>query len=310
MLRQEQDTKLLSYAALAAMALSIINPVLAAGASSAAGAIQMKYLRQLEEEADYRGLQNMRQAGFDPHGMTRFLKQMGEEERLNPANVPPYFRSHPMSKDRLNYIESIVSSMTWNQTAPTNPFALRHIQAILRAVETPGSKSVAEYQHQVTETPNDPQALALLGVIQLRLNDLEHAKQTLAQASSKGCGSTMNSARCISDLGSGTRRVRRLPVSAKSIPRTQTPTVNSVIYFWQEGDLERATKECKTALSLDPQLDEPRHLRSRSATTGQIWRGASLLSASHGTARPARSRARSISLRQRFWGQHIPKRKK
>ena len=36
MLRQEQDTKLLSYAGLAAMALSVINPVLAAGASSAA----------------------------------------------------------------------------------------------------------------------------------------------------------------------------------------------------------------------------------------------------------------------------------
>jgi predicted Zn-dependent protease len=27
--------------------------------------------------------------------------------------------------------------------------------------------------------------------------------------------------------------------------------------FWQEGNLEHATKECKTALSLDPQLDEP-----------------------------------------------------
>ncbi len=256
-LRQEQDTKLLSYAGLAAMALSIINPVLAAGASSAAGAVQMKYLRQLEEEADYRGLQNMRQAGFDPHGMTRFLKKMSEEERLNPTNVPPYFQSHPMSQNRLNYIESIVSSIPWNRTAPVNPFVLRHVQAILRAVEDPGAKLVAEYQRQVTETPNDPQALALLGVIQLRLNDLEHAKQTLEQASAKGL-------RLDDELGAvylrlGQRdQARQAFAGLSEIDPTYADAHSQLCkIFWQEGDLDRATKECQTAIALDPQLDEP-----------------------------------------------------
>jgi len=257
MLRQQQDTKLLSYAGLAAMALAIINPVLAAGASSAAGAVQMKYMRQLEEESDYRGLQYMRQAGFDPHGMPRFLEKMGAEDRLNAADIPAYLRSHPMSQDRLSYIERILGTMQWNQNVPTNNFELRRVQAILRTQGEPRSRLLAEYQQRVNEAPEDVQALALLGVVQTRFNDFEHARQTLEQASSKGV-------RLDDELGGiylrlGLRNEARLAFARLSEIDPNNADAHSQLckLLWQDGDLERAKSECQTAVTLDPQFDEP-----------------------------------------------------
>jgi len=257
MLRQQQETKLLSYAGLVAMALALINPVLAAGASSAAGAMQMKYLRQLEEESDYRGLQYMRQAGFDPHGMPRFLKKMGDEERLNAAQVPAYLRSHPLSQDRLSYIERILGTMQWNQTAPTNNFELRRVQAILRAQREHRSRLLAEYQQRVNDAPEDVQALALLGVVQARFNDLEHARQTLEQAGAKGL-------RLDDELGAiylklGLRNEARQTFARLSEVDPHNADAHSQLckLFWQDGDLQRAKSECQTAATLDPQFAEP-----------------------------------------------------
>lgn len=257
MVRQQQDTKLLSYASLLSMALAIINPVLAAGASSAAGALQMKYMRQLEEEADYRGLQNMRQAGFDPHGMPRFLKKMSEEERLNPADVPPYLRSHPMSQNRLSYIERVLGTMEWNQTAPTNTFELRRVQAILRALAEPRTRLLAEYQQKVADAPNDAQALALLGVIQARFNNLEQAKQTFEQASAKGLRLDDELGAVYVKLGQYDKAHQIFARLSEIDPNNADAHSQLCKLFWQEGDQDRAIKECRTAINLDPQLDEP-----------------------------------------------------
>lgn len=257
MLRQQQDTKLLSYAGLLSMALALINPVLAAGASSAATAMQLKYMRQLEEEADYRGLHHMRQAGFDPHGMPRFLKKMSEEERFNPADVPPYFRSHPMSRDRLSYIERVLGTMEWNQAIPTNSFELRRVQAILRALTEPRARILAEYQQKANDAPNDVQALALLGVVQARFNDLEQAGKTLEQASVKGLRLDDELGAVYLKLGQHDKARQVFARISEIDPQNADAHSQLCKIFWQEGDQDGAVKECRTAISLDPLLDEP-----------------------------------------------------
>lgn len=256
LVRQQQDTKLLSYAGLAAMVLAIINPVLAAGASSAAAATQLKYQRQLEEEADYRGLQYMRQAGFDPQGMARFLKKMGSEERLNAVDVPPYFRSHPLSQERLSYIEHTLRTFAWNQTAPSDHFALAQVQAILRALQEPRARVVADYQQQVTENPDNPQTLALLGTVLLRYNDWERARQALEQASVKGIRLDRDLAFAYLRLGQRDRARQALARQSEVDPGDADAHSQLGKLFLQEGDLVRAEQECRTALDLDPRLDE------------------------------------------------------
>ncbi|MBI3301829.1 MAG: M48 family metalloprotease [Deltaproteobacteria bacterium] len=255
-LRQQQDTKLLSYAGLAAMALAIINPTLAAGASSAAAAAQLKYQRQLEEEADYRGLQYMRQAGFDPQGMPRFLKKMGSEERFNAANVPPYFRSHPLSQERLSYIERTLGTFQWNQTAPSHPFDLERVQAILRALQEPRARLTAEYQQKVTENPDSPQALALLGTVLLRYNDWERARQALEQAGAKGVRLDRELGIAYLRLGQRDRARQALARQCEVDPGDADAHSQLCKLFLQEGNIERAEQECRVALDLDPRLDE------------------------------------------------------
>jgi len=254
--RQQSDTKLASYSGLASMVLALINPVLAMGASSVVAATQLTYLRQLEEEADYRGVQYMRQAGFHPHGMLSFLKKMGSEERLNAADVPPYFRSHPLSKDRFSYLERVLGTFKGSEIAPSNNFELERVQAILRALHEPRLRLTAEYQQRVKENPDNPQALALLGTVLLRYNDWEQARQFLAQASEKGV--RLDRELGLAYLRLGQRDRARMAFARQSeIDPSDADARNQLCkLFLQEGDTARAQEECRTAIELDPRLDE------------------------------------------------------
>ncbi len=87
--RQQEEGRLLSYAALAAALLSILHPAIGAVAAGAEAAAQLKYQRQFEQEADYLGIRYMRAAGYDPHGMTSFMKQLSNEQRTLPTRPDP-----------------------------------------------------------------------------------------------------------------------------------------------------------------------------------------------------------------------------
>jgi len=256
MVRQQQDTRLLSYAGLAAMALAIINPVLAAGASSAAKATQLKYQRQLEEEADYRGLQYMSQAGFDPQAMPRFFKTMQSEDLLNGVNVPPYLLSHPLSQERLSYIERTLKTLQWNQTAPSSSFQLEQVQAILRTLQEPRSRVIADYEKKVVETSDDPRTLALLGTVFLHYNDWERARQSLEQASAKGVHLNRELGIAYLRLGQRDRARQLLLQQSESDPADADTHRQLCSLFLQEGSLSQAEQECRTAVDLDPCHDE------------------------------------------------------
>ncbi len=256
MVRQQQDTKLLSYAGLAAMALAIINPVLAAGVSSIAGIKQLEYQRQLEEEADHRGLHYLAQAGFDPYAMTQFFGTMQNEDRLNGVNVPSYLRSHPPSKDRLSYIERTLKTLHWNQRAPTDTFELRRVQAILRASQESRSRVITDYERQLAETPENPQALALLGTALLQYNDWQRAQQLFEQAGTKGLHLNNELAITYLRLGQPTHARQLLLQQREEDPQDAGTHNQLCALFFKEGNLEEATRSCRTALAIDPFLDE------------------------------------------------------
>lgn len=256
MVRQQQDTKLLSYAGLASLALTIINPVLAAGVSSISGVKQLQYQRQLEEEADYRGLHYLAQAGFDPYAMPRFFETMQQEDRLNGVDVPVYLRSHPLSKERLSYIERTLKTLNWNSRAPIDTFELRRVQTILRASQGSRSRVLADYERQVAEAPDNPQALALLGTALLQYNDWQHAQPVLEQASAKGIHLNRELGIAYFRLGN-TDRARQLFLQQREVDPQDADTHNQLCsLFFKEGNQEEAGKFCRAALDLDPYLDE------------------------------------------------------
>lgn len=257
MVRQQEDTKLLSYAGIAAMVLGLINPVLAAGASTLTGAAQMKYMRQLEEEADFRGLQNMQQAGYDPHAMTRFFETMQNEERFDsPDAVPPYFRSHPMSKDRMSAIERILKTMQWNQTEPSDTFTLDRVKAILHAMQGSRGRVIPEYEKLMADHPDDPKAQALLGTVLFRFNEWERARQLFEQAATKGIHLDRELGIAYLRLGQRDQARQAFLRQIEIDPEDADAHHQLCALLFQEGDSERAEQECRTALKLDPQHDE------------------------------------------------------
>jgi len=254
-LRQQQDTKLLSYASLAAMALAIINPAMAAGASSAAAVTQLRYQRQLEEEADYRGLQYMRQAGFDPRGMPRFLKKMWDEDRLHADASPPYFRSHPLSQERLSYIERVLGTFQWNTATPGDNFTLEQVQAILRTLHEPRARVVAAYQQRTREQPENPQALALLGIVLLHTHQWEQARRVLEEAGAKGVRLERDLGLAYLRLGDRERARQAFARQIEIDPGDAEAHSQLCHLYLQEGEAERAAQACRTALAADPRLD-------------------------------------------------------
>ncbi len=257
MVRQQEDTKLLSYAGIAAMVLGLINPVLAAGASTLTGAAQMKYMRQLEEEADFRGLQNMQQAGYDPNAMTRFFETMHNEERFdNPDAIPPYFRSHPMSKERMSYIERTIKTMQWNQTEPPDPFTLNRVKAILNAMQGSRGRVIPEYEKLVADHPDDPKAQALLGTVLFRFNEWDRARQLFEQAATKGVRLDRELGLAYLRLGQRDQARQAFLRHSEIDPEDADAHHQLCAMFFQDGDAARAEQECRTALKLDPQHDE------------------------------------------------------
>lgn len=256
MIRQQEDTKLLSYAGLASMALAIINPVLAAGAASISGVKQLQYQRRLEEEADYRGLHYLAQAGFDPHAMPRFFETMQNEDRVNGVDVPVYLRSHPLSQERLSYIERTLKALNWNRREPADTFELRRVQAILRASQEARSRVIPEYERQLAEAPENPKAMALLATALLQYNDWQRAQQLLEQAATKGIRLNRELGMTYLRLGQ-TARARQLFLQQREVDPQDADTHNQLCsLFFKEGSLEEATTSCRTALATDPFLDE------------------------------------------------------
>ena len=72
-------------------------------------ALQLKFSREFEAEADQLGMTFMSRAGFDPRGMARFFERIVQAQERGGIEIPPYLYSHPDVKDRIAVV---------NQTAP------------------------------------------------------------------------------------------------------------------------------------------------------------------------------------------------
>ena len=108
LVRQQEATRLVNYATLLGALLSVLNPAAGAGAVAMNEAVQLKYRREFEQEADYLGVTYVRQAGYDPGGMLDFFKKMLDQQRLTPTSAPPYLLSHPLTEARLTNLEAVL----------------------------------------------------------------------------------------------------------------------------------------------------------------------------------------------------------
>lgn len=75
------------------------------GAGFAAQATMMKFSRDHEREADLKGLQYLKRAGYDPRAMVEFLNILRAQQGRDPGSVETFFASHPAPGERMRRLE-------------------------------------------------------------------------------------------------------------------------------------------------------------------------------------------------------------
>jgi predicted Zn-dependent protease len=155
--RQIVKEKQNTISSLIAMAIGLLaarsNTSVAAGvvASAQAGMIQsqLAYSRDFEREADRMGDQTLEKAGFDVHGMSEFFERLQRASHLYENNAPVYFRSHPLTVERLSDMQNRAQNSPYRQVVSSLDFHL--VRARLRVQAMPPKDAVAEFERLLRE---------------------------------------------------------------------------------------------------------------------------------------------------------------
>ena len=184
MLMQQQQTSIVSLAALAAALLLARANTQAAEAAIAfgqAGAIQsqLNFTRDNEREADRVGLQILDQSGFDPRGMATFFERMQRATRVYEAGAPSYLRTHPLTYERIADMQNRTESLGYRQVPDTLDFQL--IRAKLKAQLDPPHEAVAFFEQSLDERKYLSEAASRYGLVAslVRLRQFTRARAEL-----------------------------------------------------------------------------------------------------------------------------------
>ncbi len=165
----------------------------------------MSFTRAEESQADQAGTEFMDAAGISCAGLLKFMRLLERQELLVTARQDPYLRTHPLTRDRIAFMENHVK--TAGLPADTIPAAWKIAFARVRAklygfLETPGrtlqrypetdvgiparyARAIAHYRLAETDTavrmidgllkdmPRDPYFLELKGQVLFEAGDIE-----------------------------------------------------------------------------------------------------------------------------------------
>ncbi len=125
----------------AAVATKDVAPLVAAQAANVA--LQLRFSREYENEADQLGGVFMTRAGYRPDGITRFFERIVDVNKRYPQEVPPYLFSHPDVEDRIRSVEQQSKKLrTTGSSDPRFARELRRVQARLAYLLDTGRENV------------------------------------------------------------------------------------------------------------------------------------------------------------------------
>ncbi len=125
----------------------------AAGAVIAGGAsVQQRsllsYTRSMEQAADQAAASFLEEAGYSGRGLMEFLGTLSGQELLSVESQDPYLRSHPLTRDRIEFMRSHVAASQYSdEPYPDNVLrAHDRMRAKLKGFINPPSRTLREYK--------------------------------------------------------------------------------------------------------------------------------------------------------------------
>ncbi len=120
-----ERSKRLNIASMAAILAAMLagrggtgSQAASAMAMATAGALQLKYTREMETDADQNGLHYLIKAGYDPNGLINFLNRIQRMSLAVAPKIPPYLLTHPAVESRISLMENLLQM----SPKPAGPF--------------------------------------------------------------------------------------------------------------------------------------------------------------------------------------------
>ena len=165
-MRQASKSVLISYALGLAAALATGRAEFGGLAILAGQDIALKnvlaYSRGHEQAADQAAVRLLRATGQSPRGLLEFMRLLSGQEVLLSTNQDPYLRTHPISIERVSFLERQVEESPYADVPPPPEFIemqgrmrakligyLRPIQEVFRAYPKEDQSLEARYAHAI-----------------------------------------------------------------------------------------------------------------------------------------------------------------
>jgi predicted Zn-dependent protease len=186
-----EKSKALSIATLGAILAGMIAGRGGAGsaatvsmAQATAGALTLKFSREIEQDADQHGLNLLIKAGYDPEGMINFFKRLENVSLAMAPKVPAYLLNHPAIENRISLLENILQM----GPKPTGPFKtienFNRIRTMAFIEERDPQAAVTYYQSLVDANPHHCEGYYGLGLAYRKMGRLDKSMEVLQQAHS------------------------------------------------------------------------------------------------------------------------------
>jgi predicted Zn-dependent protease len=133
----------------------------------------LSYTRSQESAADQAAVRLLNGTGQSPRGLLEFLRILGDQEVLLSSNQDPYLRSHPLTRDRVRFLEEQTRRSPYS-LAPARPgFVALHarMRAKLIGFLAPSGRVLQHYPPEDNSLP----ARYARAISQYRSTDLDSA---------------------------------------------------------------------------------------------------------------------------------------
>ncbi|HEY7058447.1 MAG TPA: M48 family metallopeptidase [Vicinamibacterales bacterium] len=97
-------------------------PTAQAGAQLLAGGYLMTFSRDDERDADRAGIEIMRRAGWDPHGLVEFLDTLRRRSGRDPSSVEVFLSTHPSPAERVADLRAALTKSPPHGTRDSHAF--------------------------------------------------------------------------------------------------------------------------------------------------------------------------------------------